>query len=251
MMHARRERVFLVLAATFIGAMAMLNIIGVTRFVHIGPLALAVGVLPYPLTFLCTDLIGELYGRARAQAVVWTGLGVNVLVIATLWVGHLLPPVDASAQPSWQTLHLADPVTLPDGRLLTGQVELFGLIYECTAASVLASMVAYLAAQFCDVYLFHFWKGLTRGRHLWLRNNGSTIVSQLVDAIAVISIVFGAQLARGDITFGTFLALLGSNYLFKFVAALADTPLFYAGVGWLSRYLDIDPRREHDVDRGV
>ncbi|MBT6666767.1 MAG: VUT family protein, partial [Gammaproteobacteria bacterium] len=71
----RRERVFLILAGTFLSAMTMLNIIGIPRFVQLGPWVLAVGVLPYPLTFLCTDLISELYGRARANFMVTVGLG--------------------------------------------------------------------------------------------------------------------------------------------------------------------------------
>jgi uncharacterized PurR-regulated membrane protein YhhQ (DUF165 family) len=245
-LHARRERVFLVLAAVFLGAMTMLNIIGITRFVHIGPLALAVGVLPYPLTFLCTDLISELYGRARARAVVWTGLGINVFVIATLWLGQALPA--AGEQPPWQVLSLASPVPLPDGTVVEGKVELFSLIYACTAGAVFASMIAYIAAQFCDVYLFHFWKKRTRGRHLWLRNNGSTVVSQLVDSVAVISITFGAEFIRGDKTLKVLLVLLASNYMFKLAAALADTPLFYAGVRYLGRYLEIDPAKEHEAD---
>ena len=69
-LRERRERVFLLFAGVFIGSMTMLNILGITRFVHIGPLALAVGVLPYPLTFLCTDFISEFYGRRRANFVV-------------------------------------------------------------------------------------------------------------------------------------------------------------------------------------
>ena len=68
LLRERRERVFLVLAAVFLGAMTLLNVVGITRFIQLGPLALAVGVLPYPLTFLCTDLVSELYGRARATA---------------------------------------------------------------------------------------------------------------------------------------------------------------------------------------
>jgi len=244
-LHERRERVFLVLAGIFIGAMAMLNIIGITRFIHIGPLQLAVGVLPYPLTFLCTDLIGELYGRRRAAHVVWVGLAVNLLVIGTLWLGNALPAVPLENQPSWQTLSLAQPVRLVSGAEAHGQVEMFHIIYACTAGSVFASMAAYMAAQFCDVYLFHFWKRLTRGRHLWLRNNGSTLVSQLVDSVMVISITFGAAFLHGEQTLGVLLTLIGSNYLFKAAAALLDTLPFYVGVRWLSRYLQIDPLREH------
>ena len=83
-LRERRERVFLVLAGTFLCAMTMLNIIGITRFVQLGPMALAVGVLPYPLTFLCTDLICEIYGKARANFLVSVGLGLNFLILGVL-----------------------------------------------------------------------------------------------------------------------------------------------------------------------
>jgi uncharacterized PurR-regulated membrane protein YhhQ (DUF165 family) len=247
-LHARRERVFLLLAGIFLGAMAMLNIVGITRFIQLGPLALAVGVLPYPLTFLCTDLIGELYGRKRAQAVVMVGLLVNGLVIFTLWLGQALPSVPPDAQPPWQVLPLAAPLYMPDGNAIEGSVELLRVIYVLTANAVAASMAAYLVAQLCDVYLFHFWKRLTRGRHLWLRNNGSTLVSQLVDSTLVIWITFGAAFLRGDQTLEAMTLLVLSSYAFKFTAALLDTLPFYAGVHWLSRYLQIDPSREHEAD---
>jgi queuosine precursor transporter len=247
-LHARRERVFLVLAGLFLGAMAMLNIIGINRFIHIGPLALAVGVLPYPLTFLCTDLIGELYGRKRASSVVWVGLAVNALIIGTLWLGQALPAVSPEQQPPWQALNFSQPVFLPDGSSIEQQGELFTLIYACTAGAVFASMAAYLAAQFCDVYLFHFWKRLTKGRHLWLRNNGSTLVSQMVDSVVVIGLTFGAAFFRGEQTLVGLLLLVASNYAFKFTMALLDTLPFYVGVHYLSRYLEIDPLQEHAAD---
>ena len=258
-LHERRERVFLVLAGIFLGSMAMLNIIGITRFIHIGPLALAVGVLPYPLTFLCTDLISELYGRRRANFLVFTGLLVNLVVIGTIWLGKTLPPINEAARPEWlpegswnpppwQVLQLAEPVYLPNGAALEGSGSFFYMIYACTAGAVLASMVAYLAAQFCDVALFHFWKRLTKGKHLWLRNNGSTLVSQLVDSSMVILITFGPAYARGQKTINELLVLIGSGYLFKMAVALIDTLPFYAGVHYLSRYLQIDPTAEHNID---
>jgi hypothetical protein len=247
-LHARRERVFLVLAGIFIGAMAMLNIIGITRFVHIGPLALAVGVLPYPLTFLCTDLISELYGKKRATSVVWVGLLINLLIIGTLWLGQQLPSVPLDKQPPWQLLELSSPVFLPDGTSLEKQGELYSIIYACTAGAVFASMAAYLTAQFADVYLFHFWKKLTKGRHLWLRNNGSTMISQMVDSVVVIGLTFGAALLRGEQTVESLGFLVASNYGFKLAAALLDTIPFYIGVKMLSRYLQINPLLEHEAD---
>lgn len=243
-LYERRERVFLVLAGVFLASMAMLNVIGITRLVRIGPLALAVGVLPYPLTFLCTDFISEFYGRRRANFVVTVGLLVNGLVLGTLWLGDRLPAVDAALQPPWQSLSFTGSVSLPDGEVLTGEVQMFHLIYACMRGAVLASMVAYLAAQFCDVYLFHFWKNRTGGKHLWLRNNGSTMISQLVDATAVIAITFGAAYLAGDIALAELVKLIRDNYLFKVVVAALDTIPFYIGVRILTRYLRIDSTRD-------
>ncbi len=232
----KRERVFLVLAGFFLCAMTMLNIIGITRFVQIGPMALAVGVLPYPLTFLCTDLVSELYGRARANFLVTVGLMLNGFIILTMWVGNQMPSADV--QPPWQLIQLAEDIALPNGDMASNSVELFSLLYATTSGAVLASMIAYIAAQYCDVYLFHFWKRLTNGKHLWLRNNGSTLISQGVDSFMVIIVTFGAQFIAGAMTAGALLVLMGSNYLFKMCVAAADTLPFYAGVHYLKRYLE-------------
>ncbi len=251
LLHERRERVFLVLAGVFLGAMTMLNILGITKFIHLGPLALAVGVLPYPLTFLCTDFISEFYGRRRANFVVWVGVLLNGFVLLFLYLGNVVPAVVPAMQPSWQVLHLAEPVMLNTGRVVEGEIELFHIIYTCTRGAVVASMCAYMAAQFCDVFLFHFWKKLTRGKHLWLRNNGSTMISQLVDSTAVILITFWHAYRGGEMTSGAMLQLIGGTYLFKLVVAAVDTVPFYIGVRLLGRYLQIDPTREHDRDREV
>ena len=235
----RRERVFLVLAGFFLCAMTMLNIIGITRFIQLGPMALAVGVLPYPLTFLCTDLISELYGRARANFMVTVGLGLNFFILGTMWLGNAMPSVGAENQPPWQLIQLAEDVALPNGSSVTGSVELFTLLYSTTTGAVMASMVAYIAAQYCDVYIFHFLKRLTKGKHLWLRNNGSTMISQGVDSFMVITVTFGAQFLTGVMSAGAMLVLMGSNYLFKLSVALADTLPFYMGVHYLSKYLEL------------
>ena len=248
-LQARRERVFLVLAGLFLGSMTMLNILGVSRFIDLSfevgglrvPMALAVGVLPYPITFLCTDFISELYGRARASAVVWAGLGLNVWVAGFLWLGGALPPtveVDAaSGLPAPEAYDYA-----------------FYRIRQLTMGAVVASMIAYLAAQLCDVFLFHFWKRLTRGRHLWLRNNGSTVVSQFVDTVAVITITHfwakGLPLDEAAPVWPQLWVFIASAYVFKLVVALLDTGPFYLGVHWLSRYLELDPNAEFEENAG-
>ena len=243
-LHARRERVYLVLSGLFLGSMTMLNILGTSRFVDLSfeiaglriPMALAIGVLPYPVTFLCTDFISELYGQKRANFLVWVGLLLNAWVVAFLWLGGVLPPVpvlDASTGlPPTDAYDFA-----------------FYRIRFLTMGAVVGSMIAYLAAQLCDVSLFHFWKRITNGRHLWLRNNGSTLVSQFVDTFAVITITHfyakGLPIDPNAAIWPQLWLFIASGYMFKLVIALFDTLPFYLGVHYLSRYLEIDPNAEH------
>ena len=126
----------------------------------------------------------------------------------------------------------------------------FFRIRQLTFGAVAASMLAYLAAQFCDVFMFHFWKRLTRGRHLWLRNNGSTLISQIVDTVSVILITHfyahALPIDKNDPLWPQLLVFIASAYVFKLVVALVDTLPFYVGVHYLSRYLKIDPLSEHN-----
>ena len=242
-LHARRERVFLVLAGLFLGTLTMLNLLGITRFIDLSftvfgleiPMPLAVGVLPYPITFLCTDFISEFYGRRRANWVVMVGVLLNLWVVFILWLGAALPP-EVALEPATNL-----PAVGTHGRVF---FELKTLAFGAVAAS----MFAYLAAQLCDVYLFHFWKRLTKGRHLWLRNNASTMVSQLVDTTAVILITHfyaGAlPIKPGEPLWVQLFVFIASGYVFKLVIAAIDTGPFYLGVRWLSRYLEYDPLKE-------
>jgi len=236
----RRERVFLVLAGVFLSAMTLLNVIGITKFIQLGPLAVAVGVLPYPITFLCTDLISELYGKSRANFLVTVGLFINGFILLVMTAAQYATSVDPANMPPWQILQLAQPVPLPSGESLEGDVELFTLMYAMTSGAVTASMVAYITAQYCDVQLFHFWKRVTKGKHLWLRNNFSTLISQLVDSIMVVTVTFGAVFLRGEMAFQTLLVLVASNYGFKAAVALLDTIPLYILVARLRRYLALD-----------
>ncbi len=236
----RRDRVFTVFAGVFLCAMTLLNVIGITKFVQIGPMTLAVGVLAYPLTFLCTDLISELYGKSRANFLVLVGLLLNGFVLLVLFMGQYLPSAPPETQPPWQQILIDGELPLPTGNVVTGTVELFEIIYLCTSGSVAASMCAYMAAQFCDVQLYHFWKKVTKGKHLWMRNNFSTLLSQGVDSFAVISVTFGGAYFAGQISLPTLFTLMGSNYLFKMLAALVDTGPMYLLTARLRPYLGIE-----------
>jgi len=214
-------------------------------------MTVAIGAIPYPITFLCTDLICELYGKRRANWLVTVGLGLNVFILAVLTTANALPSATEAARPPWQVLTLAEEVSLPDGTSVSGQVELFTMIYATRVGAVFASMMAYLAAQYCDVQLRHFWKRVTRGRHLWIRNNFSTLISQLVDACMVVVITFGAAFLGGEIAGATMLALIGSNYLFKMLVALADTGPFHLTVRLLSPYLGVEKRGNLEHERFI
>jgi len=238
--EVRRERVFLLLAGLFLGTLTMLNILGITRFIDLSftlfglkiPFVLAVGVLPYPITFLCTDFISEFYGQKRANFLVWVGVLLNLWVVFILWLGGVLPP-EVVIEPETGL-----PPIGTHGRV-------FFEVKMLTFGAVAASMVAYLAAQLCDVHIFHFWKRLTKGRHLWLRNNGSTMISQIVDTTAVILITHfyaGALPIAGDESlWPQLLTFIGSGYVFKVTCAALDTVPFYWGSRFLSEYLQIDP----------
>ena len=229
-LQRRRQLVFLVLSGFFLGTLAMLNILGVTRFLDMSftfpllgwkiPMPLAVGVLPYPITFLCTDFISELYGERRASQVVWMGLALNLWVAFILWLGGVLPGFESPDAPN------------------TG---IFFDVRRLAFTALSASMIAYLLAQLADVKIFHFWKRFTDGKHLWLRNNGSTIVSQLVDTVAVILITHfyakGLPIDENLPLTKQLLTFIAAGYSFKLVVALLDTLPFYIGVHWLGRYL--------------
>lgn len=250
-LHNRRERTFLIFSGLFLGTLAMLNILGITRFIKLFEItddtgetatlwgfklvfAIAVGVLPYPITFLCTDFICELYGRKRANQVVWTGFLLNIWVVAILWIGGILPGFE--------------PINPETGAIALDEAGRLPVFFEVRAlafGAVAASMIAYLVAQLVDVHVFHFWKKLTRGRHLWLRNNGSTLVSQLVDTTAVILIThFYARalpIADDHALWPQLLLFIATGYLFKMLCALVDTIPFYLGAFRLARYLRLPP----------
>ena len=224
-LQARRDSTFLVLAGLFLGTLGMLNILGLTRFLQLGhigtwPIVVAIGALPYPITFLCTDLISELWGEEKANQLVWVGLLLNGWVVLILWLGGLLPGLPGSDDSTFRT------------------------IQELSFGAIGASMAAYLTAQFIDVRLFHFWKKLTNGKALWLRNNGSTLVSQLVDTTAVVLISHYAAhvlpIRAGEAVLPQLGVFIASGYLFKALAAFADTLPFIWLTAWLRDWLDIE-----------
>ncbi len=214
-----KEKLFLLLSGIFLTSLVLANIIGTTKFVIVFGLTVPAGVLAYPFTFLATDLICELYGKKRAQALVWVGFAMNFFMLGLMMLGHYLK--DASG--------------------ISGATSTFESVYEFMIGNVIASMIAYLIAQSVDVKLFHFWKSLTKGKHLWLRNNLSTVVSQLADTTAIMTILYMANnLGTSIQSIGDLVGLIFASYIFKVFVALFDTPLFYVGVWALKDKVSVE-----------
>lgn len=225
------EPVYAFLAAAFCVVLVLTNIIGVKLF-HLpdglglmGGMTLTSGIITYPLTFLLTDVVSEIWGRRRANHMVIMGFVMSLLMLAIVRTAQLLPSSSLWANPE---------LGLGSGELQAA----FEATFYYPGLLLFASMLAYLVAQLFDVRLYHFWWRVTGGRHMWIRNNGSTAISQLVDTLIVngIFLRFGLKMEWG--TIGT---IIVGVYLCKLILALLDTPLIYLARGILRRSLRIDP----------
>jgi queuosine precursor transporter len=244
----RREWTFLILVGIFLGSLTMLNILGVSRFIDLSSwfgisddsdfrFSIAIGVLPYPITFFCTDLISELYGRKRANMVVWVGLILNIWVLLVLWIGGWLEAPDELVNGTLQP-------EIIDGKAEVPYGFAFYEIRKLAFGATIASMFAYMTAQFVDVHVFHYLKTRTGGKKLWLRNNVSTLTSQLIDTVAVILITYfyanALPMKEGVSVQYQLLMFVLSSYAFKVVFALLDTIPIYIAVKKLRVFLRIE-----------
>ncbi len=221
----RRLILFVTLAAFFVSALLIGDVIGgkVTQFTVFGlPITLSVGFIPFPITFLLTDLLNEFYGKKAARAVTWIAFGMAVFLLFILTVA-LLPP--------WAPFTQA-----PDYPGVT-QAH-FDNVFGGGRRILLASLAAYLIAQFVDIAVFHLIKQKSHGRFLWLRATGSTVVSQLIDTVVIQTLAWVGVMSMGDL-----INLIASSYLTKVAIAVGLTPLIYAGHALLERGLGI-PREK-------
>lgn len=212
----------MLLGGLFIAFLVVCNLIAnkfitVQTFLRDEPFIISVGILPYPLTFLITDLLSEFYGAKKTAVVVFTGFIASVLIVSVLYLGGIFPAIDGS------------PVSN----------EAYDIVFGNSWRVISASMVAYLTAQFVDVKLYEFWKRLTKGKKLWLRNNGSTIFSQLIDTVLVILVLFAGVKTTTEIT-----SMILDGWLFKVICALIDTPIIYLSVFLIRKYFKLKPGEE-------
>jgi len=204
--------VFQVLSAIFIASLIIANLT-LNKFFSIDfgwlKFTQSVGILPYPVTFIVTDIVSEIYGRKKANQLVWSGIIASLFMLIIISIADSTRAIESS--------RVSD--------------QMFHTVFGLAIAAVSSSMIAYSIAQFIDVRLFHFWKRLTNGKHLWLRNNASTIFSQCLDTLTVLSVLcyFGA------IPWNLFGVLFLNGFLFKIFFAAFDTPIIYFLCGLLRK----------------
>ncbi|MEE4311919.1 MAG: queuosine precursor transporter [candidate division KSB1 bacterium] len=200
---SRHDKTFMLLFALFIAGLTIASVLA-GKIIDLFGFYVPAGVIAYSITFIATDVISEIWGRAKANFAVFSGFCALVLVMILVNIAMVLKPA-----PFWQ-----------------GQ-DAFRSVLSGTSRIIIASFIAYLVSQFHDVWAFHFWKKVTHGRYLWLRNNLSTMVSQLIDTALFITIAFYGEQPVLHLIFG--------QYVIKLLIAVVDTPVVYALVSYLRR----------------
>ena len=226
------QRIYLYLGALFITSLVVSNLI-FQKFFYWNPFGkftvfdvslfeVSVGILPYPITFLITDLISEIYGRKMANQIVTAGIFASFFSMGIILVAEVAPAIPSS------------PIN----------DEVFTQVFALSPIAVLASMIAYLFAQYVDVAIYHFWKKLTKGKYLWLRNNFSTFLSQFLDTLTVVGLLCIFKVLPWDLFFG----LVVSGFIFKILIAFIDTPFLYFFVYLMRRRFNLKPNEELELD---
>ena len=225
-------RIYLYLAALFITSLVVSNLIfqkffvwqpfGDVKIFGATLFEISVGILPYPITFLITDIISEVYGKKKANQVVTAGIFASFFSLLIVWLSTVAPATE------WSPI----------------DDSLFNKVFGATVIAVFASMMAYLLAQYIDIHIFHFWKRITKGKYLWLRNNFSTFTSQFVDTFTVLFLLC----SFGKIDWSLFKGLLISGFLFKVIVAAVDTPFLYLFVYIFRKRFDLKVGEELQLD---
>jgi hypothetical protein len=209
---------FVVVVALFVTCLITANII-IAKQISIGGIILPAAIIIFPLSYIIGDVLTEVYGYQQARRVIWLGFLCNLIAVLAIWIGKLLPPASVfEAQAAYER------------------------ILGSTPRFLLASFVAYLAGEFTNSFVLAKMKILTKGRWLWTRTIGSTLVGQGVDTLIVLTIAFA-----GVLSFPVLGIMILSHWLVKSAYEVIATPLTYVVVGYLKRKEGIDVY-DYEVD---
>ncbi len=198
------------LVGVIVFSLLLANIMG-PKLTMVAGLQTSMGVILYSSIFFATDLLSELHGRAAAQRAVMLGFVVSVALVVMTQISLLYVPSTAP-----ETAAFANSVH-----------DATKTLFDYTPRFVFGSLLAYLISQSFDVWIYHRIKHATQGRHLWLRNTLSTLLSQIIDTA-----VYGLVVWWGLVSLSTALQLAAAKYVFKFIIAVVDTPFIYWARRW-------------------
>lgn len=212
MFNSKKQFVYILLAGIFITNAVVAELIG-GKLIHIGPFIMSIGIIPWPIVFLTTDLINEYYGKAgvRKLSLITASLISYAFVILLIAIKI---PAAAGISP------------VSDSQ--------FYAVFGQSLWIIVGSIIAFLTSQYIDVFIFWFLRNKTGVKMIWLRTTGSTIVSQLVDSFLILGIAFWLP---GKMTTENFINAAFTGYVFKLIIAILLTPLIYLGHSMINKYL--------------
>jgi uncharacterized integral membrane protein (TIGR00697 family) len=212
MFKSKREFIFIIMAGIFITNAVVAELIG-GKLIQIGPFIMSIGIIPWPVVFLTTDLINEYYGKEGVRRLSMITATLIAYAFVILYVAIKIPAaVGISAVTDAQ----------------------FFAVFGQSLWIIVGSIVAFLTSQFVDVFIFWLLRDKTGGKMIWLRSTGSTVISQLIDTFVVLGIAFWLP---GKMTTAVFLNAALTGYTFKLLIAVVLTPLIYVGHNLIEKYL--------------
>ena len=217
MFQSRKDTIYVILAGIFITNAVVAELIG-GKLINIGPYVMSIGILPWPVVFLTTDLINEYFGREGVKKLSYITAGLIAYCFIVLYFALMIPSAKG---------------------LPTVNDEQFNAVFGQSMWIIVGSITAFLVSQLIDITVFHFFKEKTGNKMIWLRTTGSTVISQLFDSFIVLGIAFWMT---GKINTPTYIASAFTGYFVKLVLAIALTPLIYAGHAWIRKYME--PQKE-------
>lgn len=216
MFKSKKDTVYVILAGIFITNAIVAELIG-GKLIDVGPAVMSIGILPWPIVFITTDLINEYFGEkgVRKLSLITAGL-----IAYTFFV-----------------LHFA--MKIPSTKISSVTTEQFSAVFGQSQLIIVGSIVAFLASQLIDVTIFHFVKKRTGNKMIWLRSTGSTVISQFFDSFIVLGIAFYLP---GIMDTKTYLISGLTGYTVKLIIAVLMTPMIYLGHYLIEKYIAKDAR---------
>ena len=211
MFNSKRDIVYVILAGIFVTNAVVAELIG-GKLIQIGPFIMSIGIIPWPVVFLTTDLINEHYGKK----------GVRRLSLIT------------AALVAYAFVVLFFSINIKAADISTVNDEQFKAVFGQSMWIIVASIIAFLVSQVIDVFIFWALRDKTGGKMIWLRSTGSTVISQLIDTFVVLGIAFWLP---GKMTTENYINAALTGYTFKLIIAVALTPLIYAGHAVINNYI--------------